>query len=76
MHLEIVTPDKTLFSGEVISVKFPGSAGRFETLNNHAPLISSLEAGIIEVKTNQGTEQFEIQNGIVEVIQNKIVVLA
>lgn len=76
MHLEIVTPDKTLFSGEVISVKFPGTAGRFETLNNHAPLISSLEAGVIEVKTETGNEKFDIQSGIVEVIQNKIVVLA
>jgi F-type H+-transporting ATPase subunit epsilon len=76
MYLEIVTPDKTLFSGEVESVKFPGTAGKFETLNNHAPLISSLEKGTITVRTSNGDETYEINSGIVEVLQNKIVVLA
>lgn len=76
MYLEIVTPDKTLFNGEVESVKFPGTAGKFEILNNHAPLISSLERGTITVKTKNGEEAFEISSGIVEVLQNKIVVLA
>lgn len=76
MHLEIVTPEKTLFNGEVESVKLPGAGGKFEVLNNHAPLISSLEAGVITVKTGSQTESFEVTGGIVEVLQNKIVVLA
>lgn len=76
MFLEIVTPDKTLFKGEVVSVKFPGTAGKFETLTNHAPLISSLEKGTITVNTATGSENFEIESGIVEVFQNNIVVLA
>jgi len=76
MFLEIVTPDKTLFKGEVVSVKFPGTAGKFETLTNHAPLISSLEKGTITVHTATGSENFEIESGIVEVFQNNIVVLA
>lgn len=76
MQLEIITPDHTLFEGEVISVKFPGSGGKFETLNNHAPIISSLEAGMITVKTDKGTEEFEVTGGIVEVLNNKIIVLA
>ncbi len=77
MQLEIVTPDKTLFSGEVVSVLFPGTAGKFEALNNHAPMISSLEAGTITLKTESGqVEKFEITSGIVEILQNKIIVLA
>lgn len=76
MTLEIITPEQTLFKGEVISVKFPGTAGRFETLNNHAPLISSLTAGVLEVKTTEGKKSFEIQSGIVEVLNNHIIVLA
>ncbi len=76
MYLEIITPEKTLFSGEVESAKFPGSAGGFETLNNHAALISSLTEGTLEVKTENGVEKFEINGGIVEVLNNKIIVLA
>ncbi len=76
MYLELITPDQTLFEGEVISVKFPGTAGKFETLNNHAPLISSLEKGTLGVKTSEGIQNFEISGGIVEVVNNKIIVLA
>lgn len=76
MHLEIITPESTLFSGEVISAKFPGSGGGFETLNNHAAIISSLTEGTLEVKTESGIEKFEIKGGIVEVLNNKIIVLA
>lgn len=76
MEIEIITPDKSLFSGEAISVKFPGSGGKFETLHNHANLISSLEKGTITVKTAEGTKEFEINGGIVEFLKNKIIVLA
>jgi len=76
MNLEIITPEETLYSGEVNSVKFPGASGGFETLNNHAALISSLEAGILYVKTDEGVIEFEINGGIVEVLNNKIIVLA
>jgi len=76
MQIEIITPDKSLFLGEAISVKFPGSGGRFETLNNHANVISSLEKGVISVKTAEGTEDFAINGGIVEFLKNKIIVLA
>ena len=43
MIVEVITPDKVLFSGEAVSVKLPGSGGSFEALANHAPLISSLD---------------------------------
>jgi len=76
MHLEIITPDTTLFDGEVNSVKFPGTGGSFETLSNHAPVISSLEKGTIVVKTDDGQKEFDINGGIVEVLNNKIKVLA
>ncbi|MCB0735576.1 MAG: F0F1 ATP synthase subunit epsilon [Flavobacteriales bacterium] len=76
MYLELITPDTTLFEGEVISVKFPGTGGKFETLNNHAPIISSLEEGVLSVKTERGVEDFNINGGIVEVLNNKIIVLA
>lgn len=76
MHLELITPDQTLYEGEVISVKFPGTKGKFETLNNHAALISSLEKGTLSVKTSEGVQDFEINGGIVEILNNKIIVLA
>lgn len=77
MVLDILTPDKALFSGEVASVVLPGSKGQFEILANHAAIVSSLDKGTIKVKTVEGkTESIEINGGVVEVLNNKIVVLA
>jgi F-type H+-transporting ATPase subunit epsilon len=77
MELEIITPDETVFTGEVSLVQFPGIEGSFEVLNNHAPLISVLSAGKIKVKdTANNTQYFEIKGGVVEVLNNKILVLA
>lgn len=76
MIVEVITPDKVLFSGEAVSIKLPGSGGAFEALANHAPLISSLEKGKVVVKTAAGEETFEVTSGIVEVLNNKVVVLA
>ena len=72
MQLEILSPEKTLFTGEVDSVIFPGSQGKFQILNNHAPKISSLSQGNIDYKINSKTNQIEIKRGIVEVLKNKI----
>ena len=72
MQLEILSPEKTLFTGEVDSVIFPGSQGQFQILNNHAPIISSLSQGNIDYKINSKTNQIEIKRGIVEVLKNKI----
>ncbi|MEC7895526.1 MAG: hypothetical protein VX458_04220 [Bacteroidota bacterium] len=72
MQLEILSPEKTLFTGEVDSVIFPGSQGKFQILNNHAPIISSLSQGNIDYKINSKTNQIEIKRGIVEVLKNKI----
>lgn len=77
MQLEILTPDKVLFTGEVTAVTLPGSKGQFEVLKNHAALVSSLEKGIIKVKTiDARLETFMIEGGVVEVLNNKISVLA
>lgn len=75
MHLEIITPDKVLYSGEVNAVQFPGSKGSFEVLKNHAAMISSLEKGKIRVKDGEGTHFIDITGGIVEILNNQIIVL-
>ncbi len=75
MKLSILTPEKQLFDGEVTSVKVPGSRGPFEILNNHAPVVSSLAKGEVLIKTSNGEETFNIENGFVEVLNNNISLL-
>jgi len=77
MKLEIVRPDKKLYEGNVRSVTFPGAEGSFGVLNNHAPMISTLKAGIVEIIEDSNTKQsFEIKGGVVEVLKNSVIVLA
>ena len=77
MTLEIITPEKELFNGEITSVKLPGTNGGFEILNNHAPIISTLCKGKIKVTNiDKSTENFEINGGVIEMKNNKIIVLA
>ena len=76
MHLEIITPDKKLFEGEATIVTFPGSDGSFQVMNNHAPLISLLAAGVVEYKTKEQRQKVTITGGVVEVLKNKVIVLA
>jgi len=76
MYLEIITPDKKVFAGEVEAAQFPGSNGSFEVLNSHAPLISTMEQGNIRLTTSNGQEFFTVDGGVVEVLNNKIIVLA
>ena len=76
MHLDILTPDKTLFTGEVDSITVPGSKGQFQILNNHAALVSSLDKGKVKVKSGNEEQMFEIKGGVIEVLKNKIVILA
>ena len=77
MFLEIIAPDKKLYSGEVDLVQVPGSKGSFEILRNHAPIISTLETGHIKiVDIKGGTQFFEVDGGVIEVKNNKIIVLA
>ena len=76
MHLEIITPDRKVFAGDVSSARFPGVGGQFEVLDNHAPLISALAAGEVSVAGAGGRESFHISGGVVEVLRNNVVVLA
>lgn len=76
MHLEIITPDQNVFTGEVVSATFPGAKGSFQVLNNHAPLISLLEKGKITIRTAQGEKSIVVDGGMVEVLNNRIIVLA
>jgi len=76
MQVEIITPDKELFKGEAKSVTVPGVDGSMGFLNNHAPLITVLKAGDVKVKTGAGEETFPVKGGVVEVLNNKVLVLA
>lgn len=77
MQLDIITADKTLFSGEIEMVTLPGTDGTFQILKGHAALVSSLIKGQVVVKgTENGNQSFDITGGIVEVLNNKVVVLA
>ena len=76
MYLEIITQDKKLFEGEVTIATFPGSDGSFQVMNNHAPLVSLLGAGIVEYKTKEQRQKVTITGGVVEVLKNKVIVLA
>ena len=76
MLIDIITPDKTVFSGEAVSATFPGSDGSFQVLNSHAPLISTLDKGEITVKTAAGQQKWQVDGGVVEVLDNKVTVLA
>ena len=76
MILEITSPDKQVFSGEVTLVQLPGSDGLFEILHNHAPMIASLGDGRAKVELKSGKLQyFDIHGGVCEVRDNKIMVL-
>jgi len=76
VYLEIVTPEKKLFAGDIKLIRLPGSKGSFEILNMHAPIISTLEKGQIKVVEENGSEQFfEVNRGIVECVDNNVIVL-
>jgi F-type H+-transporting ATPase subunit epsilon len=77
MYLEIISPDKNIFSGEVTLVQLPGTMGSFEIMHNHAPLISTLVKGKVKIiDPEKKTQFFEINGGVVEVQKNKIIILA
>ena len=88
MFLEIVSPEKTLFNGDVSSVQLPGSEGSFQILNNHAPIVSTLKKGEIKLRgsfdndsaenlnvQNNKEASLEIQSGVIEMKKNKLIIL-
>jgi F-type H+-transporting ATPase subunit epsilon len=75
MIVEVLTPEKKLFSGDAKGVQCPGVSGLFEVLDNHAPMIAALGMGKVNIKTNEGTKSIKISGGFMECLQNKVVVL-
>ncbi|WP_299113840.1 F0F1 ATP synthase subunit epsilon [uncultured Winogradskyella sp.] len=90
MYLEIVSPEATLFSGEVTSVAVPGVNGEFEMLTNHAPIVSILKAGNVTINGDVALEEevekrftkqdgktlLAINSGTIEMKDNKLIILA
>jgi F-type H+-transporting ATPase subunit epsilon len=77
MKIEIITPDKKIFDGEIRSVRVPGKKGSFQVLKDHAPIISTLESGIVRIVDQENNEiTFDIGGGVIEVKANKIILLA
>lgn len=75
MILNILTPEINVFSGEVKSVQLCGTNGKFEILNNHAPMIASIVEGKARIITSTGRQEFQLKSGIVEVLKNNVSVL-
>lgn len=77
MKLEIITPERKIFDGDVKSVRVPGRDGSFQVLKDHAPIISTLEAGSVYIVDENGKEtDYMINGGVIEVRTNKIILLA
>ena len=72
LQLRIVSPEKIEFDGVIESVIVPGTMGQFEILNDHAPIISTLQKGMVEYTTKEGKTSLEIQGGFVEVQKNVV----
>lgn len=77
MDIEIITPDATLFEGQCKYASFPGTDGSLGVLDNHAPLITTLQEGSVKiVDANDKETLFDVKGGVVEVMNNKVIVLA
>jgi F-type H+-transporting ATPase subunit epsilon len=77
MKIEIITPDKKIYEGEIKSVRVPGRKGSFQVLKDHAPIISTLDSGLVRMIDEANNEViYEIGGGIIEVKSNKVILLA
>ena len=77
MKIEIITPDKKVFEGDIKSIRVPGKKGSFQVLKDHAPIISTLENGSVIIVDQEDKEtRYEINGGVIEVKMNKIILLA
>jgi F-type H+-transporting ATPase subunit epsilon len=76
MNLEIITPEKNVFNGEVESVILPGKNGNFQLLKDHAPMVSTLKKGELTYEIKGKKETLVVDGGVLEVSKNKVLVLA
>lgn len=72
LHLRIVSPEKVEYHGVVESILVPGTMGQFEILTDHAPIISTLQKGTVEIRTQEGKDSLDILGGFVEVQKNQV----
>jgi F-type H+-transporting ATPase subunit epsilon len=75
-HFELVSPERLIFSGEVEQVVVPGSEGVFTVLENHAPMMSTIRPGVIEVKSASGAEKLFVRGGFADVSPKGLTILA
>ena len=76
MQLTILTPEKEVFQGAVISIKVPGITGQFEILDNHAPIVSALKSGEVRlIMEDKKTVTYQISKGFIEVLNNDVALL-
>jgi F-type H+-transporting ATPase subunit epsilon len=76
MLVDILTPSKTIYSGDANLVQLPGIDGLFEVLHNHAPMIAALRKGTVKIENDDKPLHFEIQGGMMEIRKNHLLVLA
>jgi len=77
MKLEIITPDRKIYEGDIKSIRVPGKKGSFQVLKDHAPIISTLDNGTVFIVDQDGKEtNLEINGGVIEVKMNRIILLA
>ena len=77
MQVEIITPEKTLYKGEAKLVRVPGSKGCFAILHCHAPIVSTLDPGIIRIVEQDKKSYFELlEPGVIEQHNDRIIILA
>ncbi len=77
LNLEIITPSKKSFSGNVFSVTVPGTLGSFQVLKNHAPILSIFDIGVVKVEENENSPvYYSTAGGTIEVLKNKVLILA
>lgn len=76
INLEIISPDKVIYQDVVDSITIPGTLGGFQVLKNHAPLMSTIEVGIVIVKKENESHYFTTGGGTIEVLNNKVLILA
>jgi F-type H+-transporting ATPase subunit epsilon len=77
MQIEILTPEKKLFAGDIYGVQLPGVDGSFEVLEKHAPMVSALGSGVLKLllDRNGKASKYSIAGGFIEVLNNKVTIL-
>ncbi len=76
IHLEIVTSDRTTYSGDVDMVTVPGAGGVMGILAHHAPVLSTLRPGELRIKVGNDVEEYAIGGGFIDIHDNKVIILA